>query len=381
LRVGIIAPEYPPTRGGMQVVALELSRHLSELCDVTVFTTARSSKCKEAFRLIPEIVGQAETDLAILKRHRVDVWFAMNAAYAAIAPELPTPMVAYFHGNDFLAPWAIRYPTSLRIANRLPWTRNLACEMKREIGRARVQAGMHSLAHIVTNSANTRQLIESSYVQLPAITLCPPGLNPRFFQEPPSSKRSSIRLLSVTRLNRRSRRKNIAGVLLALAKIKKTIEFEYHVVGSGDDRHNLELQVSRLGLKERVKFTGSLSDDELISEYGAADLFVLPVKASTTDVEGFGLVYIEANASGVPVLCSVEGGATDAVVDGETGILIRSSEPDDIASGILEFIAKRTIFSPLRIRSFAEGFRWPSIATRIMSILDGVVESQAPRLV
>ena len=92
----------------------------------------------------------------------------------------------------------------------------------------------------------------------------------------------------------------------------------YTVVGDGDDRGRLENRARELGVERRVEFRGSLGQKELLEAYRRADLFVLASRASRSDVEGFGIVYLEAAASGVPSLCSREGGATDAVVDGRT---------------------------------------------------------------
>jgi phosphatidylinositol alpha-1,6-mannosyltransferase len=105
--------------------------------------------------------------------------------------------------------------------------------------------------------------------------------------------------------------------------------------------------------------------------YRWADLFVLPVKSSPVDVEGFGIVYLEANASGVPVLCSAAGGAVDAVVDDRTGIILSGSEPHHIVDGIQRFVASRTNFQTDYLREFARDFSWETAAGRIESrILD-----------
>ena len=97
--------------------------------------------------------------------------------------------------------------------------------------------------------------------------------------------------------------------------------------------------------------------------------FVLAAKASATDVEGFGIVYVEANASGVPVLCSRSGGAVDAVRHGETGILIEGADPEGIAEGIRVFRNSSHSFDPVRIASYAENFRWRSVVGKVETTL------------
>ena len=100
--------------------------------------------------------------------------------------------------------------------------------------------------------------------------------------------------------------------------------------------------------------------------YSEADLFILASKASARDVEGFGIVYIEASAAGVPVIASLEGGATDAVEDGVNGLLIPDSSPRSIARGIERYLAERERFETQKIRGFADQFRWRSLAPRLL---------------
>ncbi|MEM8933153.1 MAG: glycosyltransferase, partial [Acidobacteriota bacterium] len=79
--------------------------------------------------------------------------------------------------------------------------------------------------------------------------------------------------------------------------------------------------------------------------------------------------YLEAAAAGVPSICSREGGATDAVVDGKNGLLIDRSSPSAIADGLRRFVAERERFAPATVRAFAEGFRWPAIAAQVRTAL------------
>jgi phosphatidylinositol alpha-1,6-mannosyltransferase len=108
-------------------------------------------------------------------------------------------------------------------------------------------------------------------------------------------------------------------------------------------------------------------------------LFVLPAKASATDVEGFGIVYLEANAAGVPVLCSATGGATDAVIDGYTGIVLASGDPNQIAEGILEFARSRENYQADQLKQFASNFRWDIAAGRIEAQILNSFESISPK--
>jgi len=175
--------------------------------------------------------------------------------------------------------------------------------------------------------------------------------------------------VTVTRLTKHSARKNVDGVLHAIARLEDAVDIHYTVVGDGDDRQRLENLACKLGLADRVTFAGRLSNAELLACYRNADLFVLASKATRYDIEGFGIVYMEASASGVPVICSAEGGATDAVSEGTNGIIIADSSATSIATGIRHMFTQRKLFPPEQVRGFAEGYRWPDVTARLRAEL------------
>jgi phosphatidylinositol alpha-1,6-mannosyltransferase len=189
-----------------------------------------------------------------------------------------------------------------------------------------------------------------------------------------------LRLVSVCRLTRVAARKNIDGVLRAIAGLPADVHVDYTVVGEGDDRPRLEaLARENRCASCAIGFAGRLSRAELLEKYKSADLFVLPVQATATDVEGFGIVYVEAAASGVPVLASRAGLATDAIVDGASGILLDASTPDAIREGILRFSRERDRFPATQVQAIAEEFRWSRIVPRVRTVLARVASAD-PRV-
>ena len=361
MRLGLIAPEFPPEHGGMQMMALHLARHLARTHEVVVCTKGGGREAGP-FQVLTNLKGRTREDLPALNRVPVDRWLGMNAGYAVIAGELRAPAVFYFHGNDFLDPWTVSTPL---------WTRALRKAgingPHRRLATSGLRAGVGSARRILTNSLNTRRLLHEAYPGV-QVLVCPPGVGDAFFQ-PHEPAPGPLRLLSVSRLRRTNRRKNIAGVLQAIALLRGKLDLRYTVVGDGNDRANLERLARRLGVAALTRFTGRVGDTELLAEYRRNDLFVLPVKPSPGDVEGFGIVYLEANASGMPVLCSDEGGPVDAVRDGETGIVAPSSDPQSIADALLRFAANRARFPEDTLRRFSEGFRWERAAARIEQAL------------
>lgn len=114
----------------------------------------------------------------------------------------------------------------------------------------------------------------------------------------------------------------------------------YLIAGSGPDTPRLEELTSRLGVQAQVRFLGTVPDDELPDLYRSADIFVLPSRESEEhgDVEGFGIVYVEAGACGIPVVGGQSGGIGDAVVDGVTGLLVDPESPAEVGRAITRLL-------------------------------------------
>jgi phosphatidylinositol alpha-1,6-mannosyltransferase len=135
-------------------------------------------------------------------------------------------------------------------------------------------------------------------------------------------------ILSVARLDRADRTKGIVAVLEALPMLRdRTIH--YVIAGTGDDLQFLRDVAARNLVDDRVYFVGSVADAELAQLYRQCLAFVLP-----SSQEGFGIVFIEAMLFGVPVVAAREKGAVDALMDGETGLLVDYGDVAALASAI-----------------------------------------------
>ncbi len=366
LHLAVLAPEFPPQLGGMAELARGLAESLAARDHLRVFTT-RASRGGSPLVSAPALSGRPADDAAALAplEPGVDAWLLLNAGLTPLATRLSKPCFGYWHGNDFLEPWLACGPTLVEKIRR-PY----AGRVRHALRRRAVGASVGALRHLFTNSRQTAALIAARFGGAEGrITVVPPGVGEAFFQprRPPASD-GRLRLLTVSRLSQYTRRKNVDGVCEALSLLAD-VPLLYTVVGDGDDWPRLEARARELGLAGRVEFRGSLDADELRAAYRESDLFVLASKASAKDVEGFGIVYIEASASGVPVLGSREGGATDAVVDGKNGILIDRSSPAAIAAGIRAFLARRAEFGEAKVRAFAEAFRWPRLSATLRAEL------------
>lgn len=126
------------------------------------------------------------------------------------------------------------------------------------------------------------------------------------------------------------------------------------IVGDGPQRAELEALAQASGVAESITFAGSVSDGELVAAYRSADLFVMPNRTLPDgDTEGFGLVFLEANACGRAVVGGRAGGAVEAVRDGESGVLVDGEKIDEIAAAIGAILGD----DALRRRLEAGGFK------------------------
>lgn len=137
-------------------------------------------------------------------------------------------------------------------------------------------------------------------------------------------------LLTVARL---TPRKGHATVLRALARVLPQMpDTSYLIVGKGAEREPLERLAAQLGISHKVHFAGYVGEDELIDYYNLCDAFVMMNQEQDGDIEGFGMVFLEANAAGKPVLGGCSGGTADSIVHGVTGYRIAPQNVDELAA-------------------------------------------------
>ncbi len=174
----------------------------------------------------------------------------------------------------------------------------------------------------------------------PMVEVVHPGTDPARFH--PGVDASAARaeygleggpwLLTVARL---VPHKGVDVTLEALARLAPSrAGLRYAVAGEGPDRERLEARAAELGVADRVRFLGAVPEDLLPGLYAAADLYVGLSREEGREVEGFGISFVEASASGLPVVAGRAGGVPDAVRDGETGILVDPRDPGAAAAAI-----------------------------------------------
>ena len=171
-------------------------------------------------------------------------------------------------------------------------------------------------------------------------------------------------------------------VIRALPYLLQTVpDVRYIIVGSGPQA-TLDHLARELRVRDRVIFAGLVPDDDLPAIYALCDLFVMPSRQNLAQqsVEGFGLVYLEANACGKAVVGGRSGGVGDAVQDGVTGLLVDPHDPKDIANAVGILLTNRELARQLGEQGrsrVVKDFTWDTVGKRIQGILDSIVHGDS----
>ncbi|NUM56308.1 MAG: glycosyltransferase family 4 protein [Candidatus Hydrogenedentes bacterium] len=201
---------------------------------------------------------------------------------------------------------------------------------------------LRNASHVIAISRFTRDLALSRGVVSGNLSVVCPCIDPKPFQiDDPAVVRRRFGmdekrvLLTVCRLYAR---KGVDRVIEALPNV--LAEFPdalYVVVGNGPDLPRLEALAARKGVAHAVRFVTDCGDDDLVRYYHACDVFLMISRyiKEEADVEGFGIVYLEANACRKPVIAGNSGGVPDAVEDNVSGLLVDPESADEVAGAIL----------------------------------------------
>lgn len=235
---------------------------------------------------------------------------------------------------------------------------------------------------VVCVSSFTKRILTDTYNILEnKVAIVSNGVDLDLFQPLSETERQRLRqekfpdrtfiFLTISRL---MEKKGVDHFLKALVQLRGQMgSFVYVVVGEGSYSDTLKHLTSELGLEDVVTFPGRVSMEELPTYYGLADLFVMPNRAMPSgDTEGFGLVFLEANACGTPVIAGQDGGVPDAVVDGETGLIVDGHDIDAIAGAALSLWQDNEKRHQMRQHSlnWARSSGWEARSEAFLGVLD-----------
>lgn len=330
MRIALLTMSFPPQTGGVQTYLSEILQRITLQHQVTIITPVKAEKVGRdgPARLRPRPANLVGYFRAL--RHVGPERLVVGHAH----PQLLIPAILY-HSSSYLA---LAYGNDYLAAQRR-WHRPL---FNRLLANARP---------LVTITQSNAKRLEKLGAGRPKVIY--PGTDPERFSPAKSREKSSIVLLTVGRL---VPRKGIDTVLNALPLLHEDFsDVIYRIAGAGPDEPRLKALVEELGLQNSVQFLGRVPDGSLPAVYRQADVFVMPVREEVqrASVEGFGIVYLEASASGLPVVAGRSGGAIEAVRDRETGLVV---EPD--AEAVASALTTLFKDEALRKRLGAAGRRW-----------------------
>lgn len=200
-----------------------------------------------------------------------------------------------------------------------------------------------------------------------------PGVDINRFHMLEYSYKKGNTILFVGRLDKESQHKGLNYLLDALKIVLNMLpELKLIVVGNGNYINHYKKLVLSIGLMDSVIFTGFLEDGELSSYYNKSDVLVLP---SYNMAEGFGMVLIEAQACGTPVIGTNVGGIPYAINDGETGLIVPHSDPQSIANAILKILVNENIKKEMGMKGYErvrKEFTWKNSAGKMFKILNNM---------
>lgn len=371
MHLGVIAPEFPPALGGVQTYTVEVATELARRChDVTVFAPVDAAREPFPFRVVPELRLRSRDDAPRLAREHVDVWHGMNAG-CAWAAQLGRPLTLSVHGNDFISAYSPFAQLDLKSRFGVRFGARPERWLDQVLARRQLRHWLPCAVHYFANSEYTRTRLEAEHRRCRGrATVAGVAVADRFLSRtdrPGTRGRHPPRLVTVARLD--EPRKNVSLVLDALEPLAAEHPFEWIVVGEGDTRAALAERAARGPLANRAQFTGPVDADRLRDILESADLFVLTPAESAESFEGFGIVYLEANACGAPVLAARTGGIPEAIVEGRTGFLVDRPSADSIRLAVTRFLRGEVRFDADVCRSHARQFTWRSVVDRIEPVL------------
>ncbi|GMU22517.1 MAG: hypothetical protein AMXMBFR13_26030 [Phycisphaerae bacterium] len=371
-RIGLIAYDYPPFVGGMATYALALSDYLAVRgYEVHVFANTKATADRNVH---PVLTTDLARDLPILARERMDLWHSVNFGYAPLAV-LRRPFVLTVHGTDFLTPW-VQFKME-----RLPFLwRGAGLVASRPVRRALHAGVLRCVNQVLTCSRFSARLFRREYPSVGHIQVVPNGVDVPAADSTAGTRsvRHPRRLLTVCNLGTANLRKNVDGCIRAVAQVGEQLDLEYCVVGEGPLRPKLEALTCELGVADRVRFMGRVSDEALRELYASSSLFVLVPRPMPGDVEGFGIVYLEAAAAGTPSLAGRWGGAPEAVAENESGFLSRDASPEAIAEALRDFFTGAVQFDERAVKAHAERHRWDRVLAPVGEVYARLLGESSP---
>lgn len=375
-RVLLVTNDFPPRRGGIQSYLAEFVSRLAGAGAHTVTVYAPKWKGAEAFDAAAgyRVVRHPTTLMLpvptvdarmrrLIAEHDIDtVWFGAAAPLALLAPRArqagATRVLASTHGHE--VGWSM-----------LPVARSVL---------RRIGDGTDVVTFV---SRYTRSRFAPAFGPGASLEYLPPGVNSDRFRPDPAARaelRKRYRLgdrPTVLCLSRLVPRKGQDMLIKALPAIRQQVDgAALVIVGGGPYLETLRQLARDRGVADHVTFTGGVPGDELPAHHAMADVFAMPcrTRGAGMDVEGLGIVFLEASATGVPVVAGDSGGAPEAVQHNKTGLVVDGNSVQDIGAAVTGLLTDRDRAAAMGAagREWVQAqWRWDTLTERLAGLLSG----------
>ena len=382
-RVLLVTNDFPPRRGGIQSYLGEFVSRLVKpdskagSHEITVY--APKWKGAEAFDEAARAAGYrvmrhpgtlmlpvptVERRMQrLIAEHDIDtVWFGAAAPLALLAQRARQAgarrVLASTHGHE--VGWSM-LPVARSVLRRIGDTTDVVTFVSRY----------------------TRSRFAPAFGPAASLEYLPPGVDTDRFRPDPAG-RAELRdryalgeRPTVVCLSRLVPRKGQDVLIKALPSIRRRVDgAALVIVGGGPYLDTLRGLARDCGVAQHVTFTGAVPGDELPAHHALADVFAMPcrTRGGGMDVEGLGIVFLEASATGVPVVAGDSGGAPEAVQHNKTGLVVDGGSVDEVAGAVAELLTDRDRAAAMGAAGrqwVTSQWRWDTLATRLGHLLGG----------
>ena len=339
-RTLLVTNDFPPRAGGIQSYVQAMAERLPP-ADLVVYAPdwpgATEFDARQRFEVVRHpgslmlpVPTVARRAVQLVTSHRAEaVWFGAAAPLALLTPTLRRAgivrAVASTHGHE--VGWSM-----------IPGARQALGSIGRHVD-------------VVTYvSRYARDRISAALGPMAALEYLPPGVDTGVFRADPEGRarvRAALRLGErpvVVCISRLVARKGQDMLIRAMPEILRTVEDAVLlIVGDGPDRTSLGRLAEEVGVAASVIFAGAVPSVDLPAHYAAGDVFAMPcrTRGGGLDVEGLGIVFLEASAMGLPVVAGDSGGAPEAVLDAETGLVVDGRDGGAITAAVVGLLTDR----------------------------------------
>lgn len=388
MNILIVSYDYRPRLGGVATCSYQLAKALNQIEGINIhlltgktegdllfdqaqdFKVTRAELPKSAFKAIIPIYKEIKR---ITRSSKIDLiinmlWMPSGISSLLFSIFNSTPYYIFAHGVEVLES---KSTLKKRIRGYLSPLKNLAYKKATKV---------FCVSHF------TAQLINKiCHVKKEKIQVVYNGVDSNYFVKKQKnttlSKQYNLKdEVIFTTITRLDDYKGVDNAIKAFSKLREEYpNFKYLVGGIGQEEHRLKSLIKDHNLDNHIIMCGKIPEDDIVDFYNLSDVFILLSRNNyqAPNVEGFGLVFLEAAACGVPSLAGKSGGISDAVLHEETGLLVDPENIQEIASSLRKFITNTNYTKKLSEGAYIhskENMSWDQMAKRVIKGIESCAE-------